>query len=250
MEKEMYRGRTEQAMKLEFHQTPCNPVMKVLIIYDNFAFATRAAELLQRAAHQVDAVMHWNLKLWRLDTLRLPHRGDEALAEAADARLIVFAGHRTQSLPSWLLDWMERWVASRQTADSAFAVVGGRNGDELALPSARELSLFAERHGISFAVDDGLVARCEAELSRNKIAVETFTFEKFELPVTKRATRTGQLNSVSESKGAETVSKYEGLPLPAKLNKLKHMPVPYRQTEAPKACSPPLASACLLHFLL
>jgi hypothetical protein len=145
---------------------------------------------------------------------------------------------------------MERWIACHQIADCVFAVVGGRNGDELSLPSARELSLFAERHGISFVVDDGLVARCEAEFSSNKIAVERFTFENFKLPVTKKTIRTGQLNSVSENKSAETVSKYEGLPLPAKFNKLKHMPVPYRQTEAPTACSPALASACSLHFLL
>lgn len=248
MEKEPYRGgRAEQAMKLELHQTPCDPGMKALIIYDNFAFAARATELLQQAAHQVDTAMHWDLKLWRLDTLSLPHRREEALAEAADARLLVFAGHRTQSPPSWLLDWMERWVACHQIADVAFAAVGGRNGDELSMPAARELPLFAERHGISFIAGDGLVARCEAEFT--KIALEGFAFENFKLPVIKKMTPAGQLNSVSKNKGAETTSKYEGLPLPAKLNKLKHMPVPYRQTETPNACSPTLASACSLLFL-
>jgi hypothetical protein len=160
-------------MKLEIHQAPGDSIMKALIIYDNFAFAARATELLRRAAHQVDTALHWNVKLWRLDTLSLPHRSDEALAEAADARLIVFAGHRTQLLPSWLLDWMERWVLCRQVADIAFAVVGGKNGDEFSTSMALELSGFARRHGISFVVGDGLFARCMAEsFARNAPAIE------------------------------------------------------------------------------
>jgi len=146
--------------------------MKALIIYDNFAFAAKATELLQRAAHQVGASLHWNLRLWRLDTLNLPHRAEEALAEAADARLMVFAGHRTQSLPPWLLNWLERWVPCHQIADAAFAIIGGRSGDELIRPTA-ELARFAVQHGFSFIVDAGFIEKSEEELSaRNAPEVE------------------------------------------------------------------------------
>ena len=34
----------------------------------------------------------------------------EALKDAADAQLIVFAGMGTRPFVSWLYDWMERWV--------------------------------------------------------------------------------------------------------------------------------------------
>jgi len=147
--------------------------MKAIIIYDNCAFASKATELLQRVAQQVDTTLHWNLKLWRLDTLSLPHRADEALAEAMDAHLIMFAGHRTQLLPSWLLNILERWVACRQITNAAFAVIGGRNGDELIMPEAPELSSFANQHGLSFIIGDDLVVKCETEFAaRNSAKIE------------------------------------------------------------------------------
>ncbi len=143
--------------------------MKAVIVYDNFAFATKATELLQRVAHQVDASMHWDLRLWRLDTLNLPHRADEALAEAADAQVVAFAGHRTQLLPCWLSNWLEQWVSCHEIADVAFAVIGGRNGDELIMPVSAELSEFASRHGFGFLVEGGLVEKCEAEFSARNV---------------------------------------------------------------------------------
>lgn len=144
-------------MKFKLHQTPLDPFMKAIIIYDNFAFAAKATERLQHVAQQVDTGMHWNLKLWRLDTLSLSHRADQALAEAADAHLIVFAGQRTQLLPSWLLTCLERWVACRQIADASFAVIGGGNGDKLIMPKTPELSRFANQYGLRFIIDDDLV---------------------------------------------------------------------------------------------
>jgi hypothetical protein len=130
--------------------------MKAIIIYDNFAFAAKANEMLQGAAKQADTMMRWNIKPWRVDALNLHRSAEEALLDAVDAHLIVFAGHRAQSLPSWLQDWLERWVACRQIADAAFAVIGGRNGDALSMPTTPDLSHFARRHGLHFIVDDGL----------------------------------------------------------------------------------------------
>lgn len=137
--------------------------MKALIIYDNFAFAARANEMLQRAANQADAAMRWNIKPWRVDALNLHRSAEEALMDATDAHLIVFAGHRAQALPNWLLNWLERWAVCRQIADAAFAVVGGRNGDALSMPATPELSRFAGRHGLNFITDDEAVTNNEEE---------------------------------------------------------------------------------------
>jgi hypothetical protein len=149
--------------------------MKSVIIYDNFAFATKANEMLHRAANRADAAMRWDIKSWRLDALNLPRSAEEALLDAMDAHLIVFAGHRTEALPSWLMNWLERWAACRQTADAAFAVIGGRNGDVLSMPANPALSDFAERHGLNFITDDGPVACDDEEISaqtmiENKVA--------------------------------------------------------------------------------
>lgn len=131
--------------------------MKALIIYDNFAFAARANTMLQRAGEQTEAAVHWNIRPWRVDSLNMARNADEALMDAADTHLIVFAGHRARSVPSWLLNWLERWVACRQVKDAAFAVIGGTDGETLSLPAAPELSRFAKQHGLSFITDEGFI---------------------------------------------------------------------------------------------
>jgi hypothetical protein len=138
--------------------------MKALIIYDNFAFAARANAMLHEAADRGDAAIRWNIRPWRVDSLNMVNQADEALRDAADTHLIVFAGHRAQSVPSWLLDWLERWVACRQIKDAAFAVIGGRNGEALSMPATPELSRFASQHGLSFITDGSFIASDEEGL--------------------------------------------------------------------------------------
>jgi hypothetical protein len=147
--------------KLHNLHTAHGQAMKALIIYDNFAFAAKANTMLQQAADQTDATIRWNIRPWRVDALNLTRNADEALMDAADAHLIVFAGHRAQSIPSWLQDWLERWVACRQIKDAAFAVIGGRNGETLSMPAVPELSRFAKRHGLSFITDEGFIIHDE-----------------------------------------------------------------------------------------
>lgn len=137
--------------------------MKALIIYDNFAFAAKANTILQRASDRLDSTIHWNVRPWRVDALNLARNADEALLDAADSHLIVFAGHRAQSTPSWLLDWLERWAACRQIQDAAFAVIGGRNGQMLSMSAMPELSRFAKRHGLSFITGEASFVSDEQE---------------------------------------------------------------------------------------
>jgi hypothetical protein len=154
-------------------ELPHHSCLKAIIIYDNFAFAAKANERLQGAASRADALMRWDVKPWRVDALELHRGAEEALADAADAHLIVFAGHRAQALPSRLLNWLERWVACRQIADAAFAVMGGRNGDVLSMPTTPELTRFAERHGLDFIIDEESVANNEEEFLEHEAPEDT-----------------------------------------------------------------------------
>jgi hypothetical protein len=128
--------------------------MKALIIYDNFACAVKARSTLQRAAYRANAGAHSNIKPWRLDVLRVPSAADEALMEAADADLIVFAGPRAYSLPAWLEEWLECWVMRREVEDPALGAVRDGTGGELAALAAPRLSRFAERYGLSFIIEN------------------------------------------------------------------------------------------------
>jgi len=151
--------------------TARNSILKALIVYDNFAFAAKANAILHRAAYQVDTITHWNIRPWRVDVLRLPPGADEALVDAADVHLIVFAGPHAQSLPSWLEDWLERWVARRQFPDAALTVVGGIRGDSLTMPASPELLRFAHEHGLGFIADDHLPNEGQAAFPVRSIPV-------------------------------------------------------------------------------
>ena len=127
--------------------------MTALIIYDNLASATTAVATLQHAAHRAELDAQWNIKPWRVDVLRFPLAADEALKEATDADLIVFAGPQAYQPPAWLKEWLECWAERRQVEDAALVVMRGGNGGKIASPAAPELSRFALRHGLSFIIE-------------------------------------------------------------------------------------------------
>ena len=133
--------------------------MKAVIIYDDVAFAAQANATLQRASLRADISVHWNIKPWRLNALKDHSIGEEALTEARDAHLIVLAGHRSESLPSWLRQWLMRWAEVRQIENAALAVIGHDNDRGLVRPAAPELTRFARQHGLTLIIDEGPMAK-------------------------------------------------------------------------------------------
>jgi hypothetical protein len=146
-----------------------NSIMKALIVYDNFVFAAKANAMLQRVSHRADSAMCWDIRPWRADELKLPHNAELALAEAMDAHLIVFAGEHIQTIPSWMLRWLERWAANRQIKDAALAAIGTQGDYTLSRPAIPELSRFAKQHGLSFIFDEGLSGHNGADFLANRI---------------------------------------------------------------------------------
>jgi hypothetical protein len=127
--------------------------MKALILYDNLEAALKASATLQRAAYPAQAGLQWRIKPWRVDLLRLPLVGDEALREAVDADLIAFTGSWTSSLPAWLEEWLERWAKQRQVTNAALAVIPHGTDRERSAPATLELSRFATRHDLDLITD-------------------------------------------------------------------------------------------------
>ena len=128
--------------------------MKALIIYQNPASAAKVNSALQHAAQHADASMQWVIRPWRVNLLKFPPAAEEALADAADAHLIVFAGGIKQSLPFWLQRWLEHWAQRRQIENAALAVFCAGIADALSIPTTRELSDFAACHGLDFIFDE------------------------------------------------------------------------------------------------
>jgi hypothetical protein len=128
-------------------------VMKAFIIYQDFTSATKANMALQHSAQYSDVRVQWNIRPWRVDMLKFPPTAAEALADATDAHLIVFAGCCTRSIPHCLQDWLDKWAGCRQIETAALAIFGGENTDDLSASAAPALSQFAERHGLSVIFD-------------------------------------------------------------------------------------------------
>jgi hypothetical protein len=126
--------------------------MKALVIYDDFVYLEKANVALQHSAQNANVSVQWNIRPWRVDMLKFPPTAEEALTEAIDAYLIVFAGRRAQSLPLWLQDWLEQWAKCRQIEDAALAVIRAGNAEVMSAQS--DLSQFAKQHGLSVIFDD------------------------------------------------------------------------------------------------
>lgn len=130
------------------------PTMNALILYDEFDLAVDAKATLARSVRQADTAL-WSIVPWRLDQLLAPQAAREALHDAADAHLIVFAiNSRTAELPPGLWSWLETWAEGRAVQQAAVAVFDGRNEDGGSAPLVNELSRFASLHGLSFIYGD------------------------------------------------------------------------------------------------
>jgi len=87
---------------MSHYENDCTPhefAMKAFIIYDDSSLAVKASFTLQRVAHHRDVKVRWDIRPWRVDMLQLPPLSDEALVDASDVHLIVFAGRYALSLP-------------------------------------------------------------------------------------------------------------------------------------------------------
>jgi hypothetical protein len=137
--------------------------MNAVVIYDKSDFAAKANAMLERAVQGTGETTHWSVKLWRVDMLKLPPAAEAALAEAAEAHLILLAMLQPQSLLPWLVDWLEQWAGCRQVQEAALAVWDGGNAETRSARGTPQLSQFAGRHGLSFILEDN--ARVEDKSS-------------------------------------------------------------------------------------
>ena len=119
--------------------------MKALIVYDDATCAATTNAILHRAADRADISVKWDVRPWRLNMLRFTPTAEEAMSDAADADLIVFAIRNTRSLPTWLVNWLERWAVLRQSPGAALAVIGCGTAEV-----SVAMRQFARRFGLSF----------------------------------------------------------------------------------------------------
>jgi len=139
------------------HFTPHDSAIKALIIYTDFLSAAKANATLECSAKNADFSVRWNIRPWRVDLLKFPSTAEEALTEALDAHLIVFAGRHAQWLPTWLHDWLEHWAKCRWIEQAALAVFGVEQVAKLSTLATLNVQDFAKSHGLTVICDDSSV---------------------------------------------------------------------------------------------
>ena len=139
-------------------------MMKALIVYDDFACAAKANAALQRVGHRAKVKVQWIIKLWQVNVLREERPAESALTDAVDAHLILFAGRCAQSIPCWIRDWLERWVAIRKIQDAAVAVINHGEGAGFVSSANFELAALVQQHGLNFVTGEAAEAKDAASL--------------------------------------------------------------------------------------
>jgi hypothetical protein len=129
-----------------------------LIIYQDVTDAVKANAALQQATLSPNVYVEWSIRPWPVNMLKFPPAAAEALADATDAHLIVFAGGCVRSSSYCLQDWLEQWAGRRQIQTAALAIIDTRGVDKLSRSVASDLYQFANRHGLSMICDDPSVA--------------------------------------------------------------------------------------------
>ena len=128
--------------------------LEAVIIYDDLDIASRAVARLDNASRSGDEITNWGLKWWRLEVLRVDDSADEALRESVGAHLVVLALRDPVRPHPSLLQWLEKWAETRREADAAIALFDGARCEELSLATSPELSVFANKHGLSLIVEE------------------------------------------------------------------------------------------------
>jgi hypothetical protein len=159
-------------------ETPMNAV----VIYRKCDAARKATALLKRASDRADEGMPCSVKPWRVDLLNWPQLAGEALRDAAEAHLLLFALGTDREPTSHLMNWLEAWAARRQVADAALAVFDVDGGDTLSAMAPKALSEFAGRHGLGLILGD--IAPQEDDSPKSW--VDPHKREKTETPMTSR----------------------------------------------------------------
>jgi hypothetical protein len=132
--------------------------MKVAIIYDDFDVAIKASATLRQPVNQSGLAIEWHISPWRAGILKFPPVATEALMDAAEAHLIVFAGTCARPIPAWLLNWLERWVTLRQVKDAVLAVISADGTGSFLLSASSDVARFARRHGLDYISDTGVAS--------------------------------------------------------------------------------------------
>jgi hypothetical protein len=146
----------------EFHARR-DPMMKAVIIYDEFVSAAGADVALQNSARNTDFAVQWNSNAGQIDLLKFQRTAEEALTDSLNANLILIASRSARPIPMWLQHWLEHWAKCRRIKEAAVALFGAGYSGLLAESRMHEFLGFARHNGLTLICDDGRREKNQSE---------------------------------------------------------------------------------------
>jgi hypothetical protein len=156
--------------------------MKAVIICDDIAFAAKADATLRRTGGRDDIQIQWVVKYWPASALHGTALAEKALVEALDAHLIVLPAQDAEFVPSWLVDWLNRWAEQRQIQDAALGFLSDSNATARTQSVCPELSILIQGHGLNIIMD-----RAAASPESTKISLRFSDEGEISLPVVRES---------------------------------------------------------------
>ncbi len=148
-----------------------NPVLKIVIAYEDLANGIEATAMLSRLAAQLETEFQiksdaWQIdnSVWKFELLRDPELRKQAAAEAVAADMIILSVCNAR-LPASVSDWIESVLPMKEGRPAALVALFDGENDTSGEPPRPEAYLrrLAEQNGLDFFCNtDGRFQRVES----------------------------------------------------------------------------------------
>ena len=97
------------------------PILKVVIIYEDVRTGTRAKLFYDKLIHELRNECVFSLQLWSFQVLAIPDIRESAADSITQADFVILSLHGKAGLPARMRQWIETW--SRQILDRGPALI-------------------------------------------------------------------------------------------------------------------------------
>jgi hypothetical protein len=136
------------------------PVLKILILYQEFQCGLRAMQIYKRLHHDWHGDFAFQLDLWNPEVLEIPHLNDRMSRQFRDADMILLGLGGDRPVSDRLLDWMEGQTSGPNNDGRALVVVLESGRPDLGMDSMlrQRLKNLAFRQRMDFLVAGSEIA--------------------------------------------------------------------------------------------
>jgi hypothetical protein len=125
-----------------------NPVLKAVLIYENFAVGARARSFFERLALASDKTLEE--RMWSFDVLGIRQERNGPASAARKADVVAISASGQSELPSAVRAWLDMWLWLLEDENPALIALFDSSATANVASICSYLSCIAQRAGIEF----------------------------------------------------------------------------------------------------